>query len=157
VTPRFIVCASAIVLSMATAIADVSTPTPAPATEKAVADRSVAFAKAAQRGDLDTFPTFMSDDYVMMWVEPAANGENTHWVAKTKREWIEELRSNKNRYRSIELHNTKVHLHGNVALFTGEYTQTGTREGKEYSEQGLFAETWVKRHGQWIIVSSVFP
>jgi ketosteroid isomerase-like protein len=154
---KFVLCASALILAIGRALAADSTPTSTPAIEKAVAARSVAFAKAAQRGDLATFTTFMSDDYVMMWAEPAANGKKPHWATKTKKEWVEELRSRKNKYRSVELQNTKVYLHGNVAIFTGDYTQTGTREEAEYSEAGLFAETWVKRNGQWIIVGSVFP
>jgi ketosteroid isomerase-like protein len=154
---KFVLCASALILAIGKALAADSTPTSTPAIEKAVAARSVAFAKAAQRGDLTTFPTFMSDDYVMTWAEPAANGKKPHWATKTKKEWVEELRSRRNKYRSVELQNTKVYLHGDVAIFTGDYTQTGTREGAEYSEAGLFAETWAKRNGQWIIVGSVFP
>jgi ketosteroid isomerase-like protein len=154
---KFVLCASVLVLAIGSAFAMDSTPTSTPGIDKAVAARSVAFAKAAQQGDLATFPTFMSDDYVMTWAEPAANGKKPHWATKTKEEWVEELRSSKNKYRSVELQNTKVYLHGNVAILTGDYTQTGTREGKEYSEAGLFAETWVKRKGRWIIVGSVFP
>jgi ketosteroid isomerase-like protein len=154
---KFVLCASVLVLAIGSALAMDSTSTSASAIDKAVAARSVAFAKAAQQGDLATFPTFMSDDYVMTWAEPAADGKKPHWATKTKEEWVEELRSSKNKYRSVELQNTKVYLHGNVAIFTGDYTQTGTREGKEYSEAGLFAKTWVKRNGQWIIVGSVFP
>jgi ketosteroid isomerase-like protein len=154
---KFVLCASVLVLAIGSAFAMEATPSSTPGIDKAVATRSVAFAKAAQQGDLATFPTFMSDDYVMTWAEPAANGKKQHWATKTKEQWVEELRSSKNKYRSVELQNAKVYLHGNVAILTGDYTQTGTREGKEYSEAGLFAETWVKRNGQWIIVGSVFP
>ena len=50
-----------------------------------------------------------------------------------------------------------MYFHGDVAIFTGDYTETGTRDGVEYSEAGLFTETWVKRSGEWVIVGSVFP
>ena len=100
---------------------------------------------------------FMSDDYVMLWAEAATDGKEPHWATKTKQDWVEELRSGKNKYRSVELQNTKVYLHRDVAKLTGDYTQTGTREGLAYSEAGLFTETWVMRNGQWIIVGSVFP
>jgi hypothetical protein len=128
---KFVLCASVLVLAIGSAFAMDSTPASGSAINKAVAARSVAFAKAAQQGDLATFPTFMSDNYVMTWAEPAANGKKPHWATKTKGEWVEELRSSKNNYRSVELQNTKVYLHSNVAIFTGDYTQTGTREGKE--------------------------
>jgi len=99
----------------------------------------------------------MSDDYVMLWVEPATNGKKAHWATMTKVEWVEGLQSLKHKYHDVELLNTKVYLHGDVAIFAGDYTETGTREGVEYSEAGLFSETWVQRNGQWVIVGSVFP
>jgi ketosteroid isomerase-like protein len=154
---KLVLCALALVLAIGSAFAADSAPSSTIAIQQAVAARSLAFAKAALQGDLATFPTFMSDDYVMSWPEPATDGKKPHWATKTKEEWVEELRSRNNKYHSVELQNTKVYLHGNLAIFTGDYTQTGTREGAEYSEAGLFMETWVKRNGQWIIVSSVFP
>jgi ketosteroid isomerase-like protein len=134
-----------------------SAPKTSRAVEETVAARSRAFAKAALSGDLASFATFMSDDYLMLWTEPGTDGKTTHWVTKTKTEWVQELRSRKNTYRSVELHNMKVYLHGEVATVTGDYTQTGTREGADYSDAGLFNETWIKRLGQWVIVGSVFP
>jgi ketosteroid isomerase-like protein len=154
---KLLVCVSALVLAIGSAFAADLAPSSPSAIEKAVAARSLAFAKAAQQGDLATFPLFMSDDYVMLWAEPTADGKKPHWATKTKKEWVDELRSRKNKYRSVELQNTKVYLHGNVAIFSGDYTQTGTREGAEYAEAGLFSETWVRRNGQWIIVGSIFP
>ena len=135
---KLILCASALLLAIGSASATVrSAPTSSPTVEKAVAARSLAFVKAALNGDLAGFRTFMSDDYVMLWVE--------------------QLRSGTHKYHSVELLNTNVYLHGDVAIFTGDYTETGTREGVEYSDAGLFTETWVKRNGQWVIVGSVFP
>jgi ketosteroid isomerase-like protein len=151
-------CASAMILEIASA----SPPAPlthasAPVVEKAVADRSLAFVQAALKGDVASFRTFMADDYVMLWVEPASAGKKAHWATMTKNEWVELLRSGKHKYRSVELLNTKVHLHGDVAILTGDYTEAGTRDGVEYSEAGLFTETWVRRDGRWVIVGSVFP
>jgi ketosteroid isomerase-like protein len=151
---KLVLFASALVLAAGSAFAADSGTA---AIEKAVATRSLAFAKAALQGDLAAFSDFMSDDYVMLWADPATDGKKPHWATKTKAQWVEELRSKKNKYRSVELQNTKVYLHDNVAILTGDYTQTGTREGVEYSEAGLFTETWVKRGGQWKIFGSVFP
>src|SRR5258708_32634728 len=117
-------CASILLLAIGSASVARSAPAAAPAAENEVTARSLAFAKAALKGDLATFPTFMSDDYVMLWPEPATDGKKPHWATKTKEERVEELRSRKNKYRSVELQNTKVYLHGNVAIFTGDYTHT---------------------------------
>jgi ketosteroid isomerase-like protein len=150
-------CSSIVLFSFAFACLARTPPPVTRAAESEVAARSLSFAKAALNDDLAAFSSFMSDDYVMLWVEAASEGKKAHWATKTKEEWIEELRSGRNKYHSIELLNTKVRLHGTVAIFTGEYTQTGTREGVDYSDAGLFSETWVKRNGQWIIIGSVFP
>ncbi len=155
---KLLLCASALVLAITSAFAAAdSAPSSTLVTEKAVAARSSAFVKAALNGDVASFRAFMSDDYVMLWVEPATNGKKAHWATMTKEEWVEGLRSRKRKYHSVELLNTKVYVHGDVAIIAGNYTESGTREGVEYSEAGLFSETWVKRNGQWIIVGSVFP
>jgi ketosteroid isomerase-like protein len=151
-------CAAALIVEISVA-SPALPPTPASGTavEQAVADRSRAFAQAALNGDVASFRAFMSDDYVMLWVEPASDGKKARWATMTKNEWVELLRSGKHRYRSVELLNTKVYLHGDVAIVSGDYTEAGTRDGVEYSEAGLFSETWVRRQGQWVIVGSVFP
>jgi ketosteroid isomerase-like protein len=155
---KLVLCASALVLAIGSAFAAAdSAPTTTPNIEKAIAARSLAFVKAALTGNVARFRAFMSDDYVMLWVEPATNDKKAHWATMTKEEWVEGLRSGKHKYHAVELLNTKVYLHGDVAIFSGDYTETGTREGVEYSDAGLFSETWVKRNGLWVIVSSVFP
>jgi ketosteroid isomerase-like protein len=155
---KLVLYASALVLAIGSVFAAAdSVSTSTPDIEKTVAARSLAFVKAALNGDAADFGTFMSDDYIMLWVEPATNGKKAHWATMTKEEWVEDLRSRKHKYHSVELLNTRVYLHGDVATFTGDYTETGTREGLEYSERGLFTETWVKRNGRWVIVGSVFP
>jgi ketosteroid isomerase-like protein len=125
--------------------------------ENVVMNRSRAFAQAALSIDFASFAAFMADDYIMLWPEPAADGKESHWATKTKQEWVEELRSKKNRYRSVQLMHMKVYLHGSVATVTGDYTQVETQEGIDHSEAGLFTETWVNRSGRWVIVGSVFP
>ncbi|HEV7613647.1 MAG TPA: nuclear transport factor 2 family protein [Steroidobacteraceae bacterium] len=154
---KLVLCASALILAIGSAWAADSAASSRSAIEKAVAARSLAFVKAALNGDVASFRAFMSDDYVMFLVGPATGGNKAHWATMTKGEWVEGLRSGKHKYHSVELLNTKVYLHGDVATFVGDYTETGAREGVEYSEEGLFTETWVKRNRQWTIVSSVFP
>jgi ketosteroid isomerase-like protein len=150
-------CASLFLVAIGSLGTAHSAPGASHTVEETVAARSLAFAQAALTGDLASFSSFMSDDYIMLWTEPATDGKKAHWVTKTKAQWVQELRSRKNKYRSVELHNLKVYLHGDVAAVTGDYTQTGTREGADYSDAGLFNETWVRRSGRWVIVGSVFP
>ena len=44
-----------------------------------------------------------------------------------------------------------------MATISGEYSEAGTKDGKDISSNGLYVDTWVKRNGNWKVVSSVFP
>jgi hypothetical protein len=50
-----------------------------------------------------------------------------------------------------------VHLQGATAVVTGEYSQVGTNDVKDVSAAGIYANTWVKKKGRWLIVQCVFP
>jgi ketosteroid isomerase-like protein len=130
---------------------------PAASAEKVVEARSLAWIRTAIDRDIPAFLSFASDDYVLMWVEPATNGQKARWATRTRNEWAEQLESGHLKYISVDLRNTKVFVHRDVAIFSGEYTEKGIRDGNEYTDEGLFTETWVKRHGQWLIVGSIFP
>jgi len=145
-------------LAITVKTAESNSPAPAAsAIEKSVEARSRAWAKTAVDRDLAAFRSFASDDYALMWVEPAANGQKAKWASWTRDEWAEQLQSGRLKCQSVELRNTKVFLHGGVAIFSGEYTEKGTKDGNDYMDEGLFTETWVNRDGQWIVVGSTFP
>jgi ketosteroid isomerase-like protein len=151
-----------IIASLVPIAARAAAPEAAPAkasasAEQVVEARSRAWVKAALDRDADAFRTFATDDYIMLWVDPATEGHAARWATRTRDEWVESIRSGKTKYQSVVLRNTKVHVNGDIATFTGEYTQTGVEDGNESTESGFFVETWVKRRGQWLAVSSVFP
>ncbi|HUO94686.1 MAG TPA: nuclear transport factor 2 family protein [Steroidobacteraceae bacterium] len=151
-----------IIASLAPIVAWAAPPAAAPAdasasAERVVEARSRAWVKAALDGDADAFRTFATDDYVMLWVDPATEEHAARWATRTRDQWVDSIRSGKTKYQSVVLRNTKVHINGDVATFTGEYTQTGLEDGNESTESGFFVETWVRRRGQWLAVSSVFP
>jgi hypothetical protein len=125
--------------------------------ESAVEARSRAWIKTEIDGDADAFRTFATDGYIQLYVEPKTSLHPARWVSKTREQWAEEIRTKQVKYHSVVLRNTKVRLNGDIAFFTGEYTEKGLRDGAEYTESGFFAETWVKRNGQWFAVSSFFP
>ena len=116
-----------------------------------------AWANAPVGGDADGMAQLMSDDYVEIVTETPPSSGKTRWATKTKTEWVDLVRSGREKYRSVELKNLKVYLHGDVASVTGEYAQTVTEDGKDISESGLYVNTWVKKNGKWLAVSSVFP
>jgi ketosteroid isomerase-like protein len=125
--------------------------------ESAVEARSRAWIKTEVDGDADAFRTFATDGYIQLYVEPKTPLHPARWASKTREQWAEEIRTKQVKYHSVVLRNTKVRLNGDIAFFTGEYTEKGVRDGAEYTESGFFAETWAKRNGQWFAVSSFFP
>jgi ketosteroid isomerase-like protein len=115
------------------------------------------WAQAPVKGDAVAMAGFMSDDYIEIVMETASGASKSRWVTTKKKEWIDLVRSGREKYASVELRNIKIYLHGDIATVTGEYSQTGTKEGKDISASGLYVDTWVKKDGKWRVVSSVFP
>jgi ketosteroid isomerase-like protein len=116
-----------------------------------------AWAQAPVKGDAAGMAGFMSDDYVEIAMETAQGTSQGRWVTTSKAEWVNLVQSGREKYTSVDVRNIKVYLHGNVATTTGEYSQTGTNDGKDISASGFYIDTWVKKNGKWQVVSSVFP
>jgi ketosteroid isomerase-like protein len=132
-----------------------------PSSSESVAEKITAFERAwaqtAVKGDAVSMARFMSDDYVEIAAEMESGSTRNKWANTSKAEWIEFVRSGREKYTSVDLRNLKVYIHGDVATVTGEYSQAGTKDGKDISAAGLYVDTWVKRNGNWLLVSSVFP
>jgi ketosteroid isomerase-like protein len=113
--------------------------------------------KAFLDGEVATLDRVIADDYVEMIWEPASGTVAAHWKTQTKQEWLDLVRSGREKYLSVELHNEKVFLHGDVATVLAEYSQRATKDGKDYKETGSEIDTWKRRDGSWQLISSVFP
>jgi len=48
----------------------------------------------------------------------------------------------------------KVRLHGNVAVVSGAYHETGTSKGKKYEYRDRFTDVWMKTNGQWQLIAA---
>jgi ketosteroid isomerase-like protein len=116
-----------------------------------------AWAQAAVKSDADGMGVLMTDDYVEITMVSDTATNKTKWKNTGKKEWVDLIRSGHEKYESVNLTNLQVYLHGDTATVTGEYSQTGTRDSTDISATGLYVDTWVKKNGQWRIVSSVFP
>jgi len=125
-------------------------------TEQVVAAER-AWAKAAVDGDVRGMATFMADDYVEIAMETAPDTKKSRWVTTSKTEWLGLMRSGREKYESVDLSNLKVYFHADVATLTGEYSQTSAKDGKKTSVTGVYVDTWVRKSGNWQVVSSVFP
>jgi len=125
--------------------------------EEAIVASEHAWARAPVKGDAAGMAALMSDDYVEIELETTPGSSKSKWVTSGKAEWVEMVRSGREKYTSVDVRNIKVYLHGDLATTTGEYSQTGTKDGKDISATGLYVDTWEKKNGKWLVVSSVFP
>jgi len=50
----------------------------------------------------------------------------------------------------------RVHMHGNVAIVTGGYHETGTSKGKRYEYRDRFTDVWMKIKGQWQLIAAQY-
>ena len=50
----------------------------------------------------------------------------------------------------------RVHLHGNVAVVTGGYHETGISKGKRYEYRDRSTDVWLKTDGQWQLIASQY-
>jgi ketosteroid isomerase-like protein len=98
----------------------------------------------------------MSDKYILIVVNTNPD-KKSEFEITSKPKWVEMIRSRRENYSSVEIHDLKVLLNGEIATVTGQYSQVGTSDGKDITSAGLYVDTWVKRMGQWQLVSSVFP
>jgi ketosteroid isomerase-like protein len=115
------------------------------------------WAQAAVKGDAEGMGHLMADDYVEITMVADTATNKTKWKNTGKKDWLELIRSGHEKYESVDLSNLQVYFHGDVATVTGEYSQTGTRDATDISATGLYVDTWIKKSGQWRVVSSVFP
>jgi hypothetical protein len=49
---------------------------------------------------------------------------------------------------------TTVRFYGTVAVVNGTCRESGVKKGKPYALRERFTDTWVRRSGGWICVSS---
>ena len=106
---------------------------------------------------LEPWPKLMADDNIEIAMETDPGAKNSNWASTTKKAWIDLVQSGREKYESVDLRNLMVYFHADVATVTGEYSQSGTKDGKTISATGLFVDTWKKKNGTWQIVSSGFP
>ena len=125
-----------------------------PHDSETVLENEKAWAKAAVDGDADRMASYMADEYLELAWESAAPA---HWSKTGKTEWVEAVRSRKDVYTSVDLHDLTVHLQGDLAVVTGQYSQKGVSNGRDISATGVYANTWAKRGGRWVVVHSIFP
>lgn len=50
----------------------------------------------------------------------------------------------------------KVRMHGNVAVVTGAYHETGMSKGRRYEYHDRLTDVWLRVNGQWQIIAAQY-
>jgi ketosteroid isomerase-like protein len=50
----------------------------------------------------------------------------------------------------------RVRMHGNVAVVTGAYHETGTSSGKRYEYRDRLTDVWMKINGEWQVIAAQY-
>ena len=54
----------------------------------------------------------------------------------------------------VEMSDLKIRIHGNTAVLTGAYHERGNDKGRLYDNRDRFTDVWMKKSGQWRLISS---
>lgn len=53
-----------------------------------------------------------------------------------------------------EMSDVKIRMHGETAILTGAYHESGDNKGKAYDYRDRFTDVWMKSGGKWRLVAS---
>lgn len=76
----------------------------------------------------------------------------------TKHDWVEKFASIRTaQHDSVTYDHVHVHLYGDYAVLSGEYTQRTTAAGQKITGHGVTVSMWVRDGTRWRVLASVYP
>lgn len=75
-------------------------------------------------------------------------------AVSTKAQDLANLKSGNIKFTALVPENYQVHVYGDTAIVTGRNSQKGQWEGRDFSGQFQWTDTWVKRDGHWLCVAT---
>jgi len=108
------------------------------------------WAKAAADRDVATFAKYMSDDYVLIAVDVTA-GRQQQFEVTTKASWVEKIRSGREKYDSVEIHDLKVFFNGELPTVTGHIRRKEPVKAKT-SVQAV--SMWIPGKTEWAVADN---
>ena len=100
--------------------------------------------QSAQKNDPSFLEQHATDDYV---------GITGMGDIVTKNQAVQEMRSGKMRYQSLQPRDINIRVYGNTAIVNREATVSFVRNGKPVSGDYRSTRVWVKQDGNWKIAS----
>ena len=117
--------------------------------EDSILALQAAWVQTALRGEVEASAALMSDNF--RFVAPKG-------LVFTKQQWAETSRAQHQQpYDSVTYAHVHVHLLGDYAFVSGEYTQRTTAVGQKLRGTGVFTSAWVREGNAWRLIASVYP
>lgn len=117
----------------------------AAADENAIHAVEKALCDAFRDGDAATIARLEDETYTL---------GDTHGGISTRADDIAEAKKGEIRYTEFRNHDTKIRLYGDAAIVTGITSLSGTADGKPFSLDARFTDTYVRRADGWKIAAS---
>jgi ketosteroid isomerase-like protein len=95
--------------------------------------------------DISMLASLLAEDFVITVEDGSTYG---------KAGYISHSADSSVRVEVAALSELKVRLHGNTAVVTGAYHETGTSKGKPYEYRDRLTDVWMKIDGRWQVVAS---
>jgi ketosteroid isomerase-like protein len=102
--------------------------------------------QAYKQGDVATLNSLLADDFIIT-IEEGTTFSKAGYLAHCSDADIHVLVS--------EMSDLKVRVHGNTAIVTGAYHETGTSKGKSYEYHDRLTDVWMlMMDGRWQLIAS---
>jgi ketosteroid isomerase-like protein len=100
--------------------------------------------QATLKGDVNFFQKYLADNYVA--IDPRGR-------EVTRDEAIQNLKTGKTKYESIDVRDRKVRAFGNTAVVNADSVVKGTSNGQPVSGEYRATIVWVKQGGKWKVAA----
>ena len=113
--------------------------------KQAVKDALTAMWDAVERGDIDTYASWIHSEH-------STFGEGDVYLQEGKRKEVESIKDWMQRARKVhtEMHQEKVTIVGDIAWITYYWTDSGYTDNGRYSSRGKSTRIFQKVDGKWL-------
>jgi hypothetical protein len=92
------------------------------------------------------------DSLIALFDDKAQYIHSNGWV-QNKKDVIDDARTGKLKYQSVDIKDTQARIYGNSAVVTGLGTFAGVKEGNSFSMDLRYTEVYVRSGNRWKLVS----
>jgi ketosteroid isomerase-like protein len=101
--------------------------------------------EAYKERQVDLLASMLDEDFVITYEDGNTYGK-TGYISFSATPSV--------RVNVVEMSDIKVRMHGDTAVLTGSYHESGENKGKAYDYRDRFTDVWMKSAGKWRLVAS---